>query len=169
MDDDYAIVPEKEVLQMKRDLESLKRNPLSGIDSGSDLITSMNNLTKAINSLIELFQKAAEEIRLEDRSSEAIVKKVEPLFEKIDMLVDQNKKIAKGIVAVADMLEAKQEEKPMQPQMQQQQAPYPRQPMYGPAPMPPYPQMGGYPQPQPLMPRPLPPQPPLGQPRKGLF
>ena len=165
MDDDYAIVPEKEVLQMKRDLESLKRNPLSGIDSGSDLITSMNNLTRAINSLIELFQKAAEEIKLEDKSSEAIVKKVEPLFEKIDMLVDQNKKIAKGIVAVADMLEAKQEERPAP---QQQQAPYPRQPMYGPAPMPPSPPMGAF-QPQPLMPRPLPPQPPLGQPRKGLF
>jgi len=101
---DYAIVPEEEVLKLKKDVEQIKRNPFQAYAS-EDLIESINNLTKAINALLELFKTAAEEMKLEEKEAETIGKKIDPLFSKIDLLVDQNQKIAKGIVAIADMLE----------------------------------------------------------------
>ena len=101
---DYAIVPEEEVLKLKSDVEKIKRNPFQAYGS-EDLIESINNMTKAINSLIELFRTAAEEMKLEERETETIGRRIEPMFAKLDMLVDQNQKIARGVVAVADMLE----------------------------------------------------------------
>lgn len=101
---DYAIVPEEDVLKLKQDVAQIKRNPFQAYGSG-DLIESMNNMTKAINSLIDLFKTAAEEMKFEERETETIGRRMDPLFAKIDLLVDQNQKIARGVVAVADMLE----------------------------------------------------------------
>jgi hypothetical protein len=123
---DYAIVPEEEVLKLKSDVEKIKKNPFQAYGS-EDLIESMNNLTKAINALLELFKSAAEEMKLEERETETIGRKMDPLFSKVDMLFDQNQKIARGIVAVADMLERTSPGKPGW--REEQPAPITPQPM----------------------------------------
>ena len=114
MNDDYAMVPEREFLQMKKDVDQIKKDPLAAYQEKSDLLKAMQDLTKMLGDLNSIFQKATEELRLEERESETIGKKIDPLFERMDMLIEQNKKIAKGIVAVADMLESKvaKEERP---------------------------------------------------------
>ncbi|MEM4336524.1 MAG: hypothetical protein QXG86_00790 [Candidatus Woesearchaeota archaeon] len=105
MGDDFAIVPESEIKELKEQISSIRRNPL-GPYGGQELVESINNLTKAINSLIQLFETAAEELKLEQRESELIVRKIDPLLSRIEAISEQNRKIAQGIVAVADMLEA---------------------------------------------------------------
>ncbi len=177
---DYAIVPEEEVLKLKRDVEQIKKNPFQAYAT-DDFIESVNNLSKAINSLINLFSAAAEEMKLEERETETIGRKMDPLFAKIDMLVDQNQKIARGIVAVADMLStgkpAWREEQPAP--VQQQMQPRPMM-MQGPSgPMAPQrmpsmaPQMGQRPQmgppSVPAPPSPGMPMPPMPVKKKGLF
>ncbi len=153
MADEYALVPEKEVRRLREDIDSIKKNPLGSL-GGNDLVESIKNLNAAINSLTELFKTAAEELKIEERETQTIATKVEPLLEKIDLIMDQNKKIARGIVAVADMLGGVEEEKP---------AFSPRPPVFtsrqGPMMPPSLP-------PPPAMP-PAPPAPPA--PRKGLF
>jgi len=132
-DKDYAIVPEKEFFQMKSDVDKIKKNPFQAYAT-DDFVEAVNNLVKAVNSLTELFRTAAEEMKLEERETETIGRKMDPLFGKIDILVDQNQKIARGIVAVADMLERtgktswreEQQPAPMNPQPMQMQ---PRPPM----------------------------------------
>lgn len=105
MADDFAIVPEKEMSELKAQMDSIRRNPL-GPYGGQDLIESMNNLTRAINSLMQLFQTAAEELKLEERETETITRKIDPMLARIEAISDQNRKIAQGVVAVADMLES---------------------------------------------------------------
>ena len=137
---DYAIVPEEEVNKLKSDMEKLKKNPLQSYGS-DDLIEAMSNLTKAINSMTELFKTAAEEMKFEERETETIGRKMDPMFSKIDMLLDQNQKIARGVVAVADMLSEKpapspaprQETTISSPSMGMQMPQRPMAPMQGPS------------------------------------
>lgn len=152
-DDEYALVPEKEVKRLRDDVDEIKKNPL-GSYGGKDLADNIKNLNNAISSLTELFKNAAEDLKVEERETQTIATKVEPLLEKIDMIIDQNKKIARGIVAVADMLggveeEEKQSFQPRPPAM-------PPRPSFAPGPMPP------------PMPPAAPPAPPAPR-KKGLF
>jgi hypothetical protein len=109
-DDEYAIVSKKEFLMLKRELDKLKKNPLEGSESGENLQASIDNLNKSLNVMLEVFKQAAEDMKLEEHDSEMIGKQIGPIAEKIDTLIDQNQKIAKGIVAVADMVKEKLEE-----------------------------------------------------------
>jgi hypothetical protein len=153
MADEYALVPEKEVRRLRDDIDAIKKNPLGSL-GGNELVESIKNLNAAINSLTELFKTAAEDLKIEERESQTIATKVEPLLEKIDMIMDQNKKIARGIVAVADMIGGAEEEKP---------AFSPRPPAFQPRPA----QMMPPSLPPPPSAPPAPPAPPA--PRKGLF
>lgn len=174
--EDYALVPEKEVMQLKRDVENIKKNPFAAY-GGQDLVESISNLTKSINALIELFRTASQEINLEEREAETVGKKIDPMFEKIDVLLEQNKKIARGVVAVAEMLQSRPVSQPP-PAMQRMEAPpqmpYPQmgQPMMQPRQQmmpqrPQMPPMSSMPS-QPSSSRALPPIPPAPK-KKGLF
>lgn len=76
---------------------------------------SIDNLNNSINSLIKVFKDAGEE--LEKSEPKEIDEKVTPLMQKIAMLEEQNEKIARGIVAVADMLKER-ERRPVYRQQQ---------------------------------------------------
>lgn len=171
-DEDYTLLPEKEFLKLKRDVDAIKKNPLMGL-GGEDLIASISELTKSVNNLLELFKAAAEEIKLEQRESETIAQKIDPLFSKIDEIVEQNKKLAKGIVAIADMLSemktAKPEIKPaavppmpapkVAPPTMFPTRPTPAMPSTPTIPSTPKPSLPPIPPSSPTMPRPLPPPP----------
>jgi len=104
----------------------------------SSLKQSIDNLNNSINSLIKLFREATEQLKIEEHDSEVVDKKISPVIQKITTLEEQNEKIARGIVAVADMLKEKQAPR------------VPQQPMIKPA-MPPVQQL----QPQLMKPEPL--------------
>ncbi len=109
-EDEYAIVSKKEFLTLKKELERLKKNPLEGSESGETLQSSIDNLNKSLNVMLEVFKQAADDLKLEEHDSDTLSKQMGPLGDKIDTLIDQNQKIAKGIVAIADMVKEKLEE-----------------------------------------------------------
>lgn len=108
----YEIMPYKEIAELKRQIQELKSN------TGSDkLLNSINNLTEKMDSLIELFRTAADEMKLEEKDEHFVAKKIEPLIDKLDEIIDQNKTIAEGMVSVAEMVKehtGKAMERPIQ-------------------------------------------------------
>jgi len=162
-DEEYAIVSKSEFMSLKRELDKLKKNPLEGSEQGQNLKDSVDNLNVSLTSMMNVFKEAADEMKLEERDREVIGKKLGPMEEKIDTLVEQNQKIAKGLVAVADMvrekleeLERQQEEEPKEEKKLPDMPPGPMP--VGPAPGPMGPPMA------PLGPPGAPPGPPLGPP-----
>ncbi|MBW2966902.1 hypothetical protein KY362_00290 [Candidatus Woesearchaeota archaeon] len=128
-EDEYAIVSKKEFMQLKKELDRLKKNPLEGSESGENLQDSIDNLNKSLNVMLEVFKQASEDMKLEEHETEMVSKQLGPINEKLETLIDQNQKIAKGIVAVADMVKEKLEEI-------EQAEEHPKLPPLGPAPKP---------------------------------
>jgi hypothetical protein len=160
-EDEYAIVSKKEFLALKKELDRLKKNPLEGSEAGESLQAGIDNLSKSLNVMLEVFKQASEDLKLEEHESETVVKQLGPLSEKIDTLIDQNQKIAKGIVAIADMVKEKLDElveKSEKPRLPPLTAPAPRSspapapsprpfgPPPGPSSIPPLGPPGGLPQ-----------------------
>jgi len=115
MVDDYEIVPEKDFDSLKRDVEKIKNNPLGESTEGKDLKASIDRLNDSITNLLMLFKTASESIKAESHDTEVMSKKILPLFDRVEKLSEQNEKIAKGIVALAEMFDefkAKQQQTP---------------------------------------------------------
>jgi hypothetical protein len=109
-EEEYAIVSKKEFMKLKQEIEKLKKNPLQGSPAGENLQESIEGLNTSLTGMMELFKTAADELKIEERDTHIVSQKLDPLIEKVDTLIEQNQKIAKGIVAVADMVREKLEE-----------------------------------------------------------
>lgn len=96
---DYELIPNKELLRLRKEIDNLK----SGKES-SDVMGSIESLTKSIEELNELFYAATQEMKAEEKSEHVILKKIDPLFEKLEQISEQNTKIAKAIIALTDMI-----------------------------------------------------------------
>lgn len=153
-DDDYEMIPHKEIVDLKKELEKLKKGPAPGAKN------QMENLTNSINNLLSLFKEASSQMHLEEEEANMVSEKLIPIEGKLDQLLDQQQKIAEGIVALADLVkEMKQQQSKPAPVPRPRMAPppgsMPPPPMGAPGPMPPPPRgapQGGLP--------PLPPMPP---------
>jgi hypothetical protein len=146
MEDDYELVASKRISKLKDDLERLRsKNPDTA--SMQQLQESIERLSTNLENILSVFEEAAEEMKLDDKETEVIAQKIDPLMDKLDAIIDQNKKIAQGVVAVADMiseLKSKQGmpqqqkprfvEKPMPPRQQEFRPQMAPQPMMRPAP-----------------------------------
>lgn len=104
-DDGYEIMPYKEVVELKKQICDLQKR--MGDTSSKELMVSMSSLTKSMNDMLKLFSTAAEEMKLEQREEHALTERMGPLLDKINNLEEQNKTIAEGLVAVADMVKDK--------------------------------------------------------------
>ena len=171
-DDDYTLLSSKEVSELKQDMEYLKKNPLGGSHSGKTLQESIDKLNESISELIEIFKEASDMMKAEERESDVIISRIAPIEKRLDELSDQNQKIAKGILAVADMVAEKERSRPQQPiQKPMQMMPPPMMPfaMSRPQNAPKLSPMGGLPSP-PGQSMSLPPlMPPKKEEKKGLF
>ncbi len=183
-DDEYTLLSSKEVSELKQDVDYLKKNPLGGTKSGKSLQESIDKLNDNMETLIEIFKEASDQMKAEERESDVIAKRIQPIEQRLDDLSDQNQKIAKGILAVADMVSAKEQQqqrpRPQQPpQMRPQQQPMQRPAMAAPQQQntptsPRLPPLGGMPPQSPSqgMSMPMPPAPPMPPKRdekKGMF
>ncbi len=70
-----------------------------------------------MDGLSTLFKEASKDIKEEEATATELKEKIEPLINKIDTLEDENKKIAQGILTIADMIKEVEEklERPMAP------------------------------------------------------
>lgn len=107
-DEEYELLPHREILKLRDEVERLKANPVSS--EAANLVTSMNKLNESISRLIHIFEGAEKELAQEYKHSK--------LDEKLGRVVYQNKEIAKGIIAVADLIKKRQIVQPTPPQVQ---------------------------------------------------
>ena len=141
-------MPHDKIEALRNELAHLKGERKATEPQSRDVLEAMQNLTETLDHFMELFQAAIEEMKIEEREEELIVTELRPLHEKLDQILDQNQRIAEGIIAIADLIKnMKDIPKPIAPAMPQFPPPGSR--------IPPRQQFGSLP-PLPPMPR-LPP------------
>lgn len=171
--DNYELVPYKQIQDLKDELKRLKDVP---IPSTKKLQVTMDDLAAKVDRLTAIFEEAGHEIKTEEGGL-TFQEKMKPLLEKMNKILEQNSEIAKGIVAVADLVNelkgrmedgftVKQEESSPNETLMR---PEPQMRSFNPPQMPP--QRMPPPMSAPMGPPGLPPLPPLGnQKRKfGIF
>lgn len=97
--EEYQIVNEDELKKLRSEVEQIKKNPLQDMQSSLTLIESMDRLATQVERLVQLFDQANKE--LYDEYSEGFKDDAK----KLDKLITQNEKIAKGVLAVADLVQ----------------------------------------------------------------
>ncbi len=131
--EDYELMPHKDVLELRDELRKLKMHP-----NEKTLQLSMVELASKVDKLADIFEEAMHEIRIEEGGL-TFQDKMKPLIDRMEKILEQNSQIAEGVVAIADMVSELKElmgggQKPI-PDLGQQQgfAPNPGSP----PPMPP--------------------------------
>jgi hypothetical protein len=163
-EEEYELVPYKEINELKDELHKLKDYP---IPSSKKLQVTMDELAMKLDRMTAILEEASHELHAEEGGM-TFQERMKPLIEKMNKILEQNSEIAKGIVAVADLVEELRgrlesgfmvKEHTGQPEMPQSVA------QMQPPQMPPMQQMGAPEGPQPL-PGLMPPPPPK---KKGFF
>ncbi len=147
---------------MPHDKIEALRNELSRLKGehprlSNDPTEAIQKLTETLDQFMGLLQAAISEMKLEEREEELITTELRPLHDKMEQLLDQNQKIAQGIVAIADMLN-RELAAPKRAPFSLELPP----PLFGS-------ELGQPPLGPPPTARPMPPPPPLAAPKKGLF
>jgi len=94
--DDYELMPKQEIEDLRREVNSLKKNSLIEGDTGRVLIESIDRLTISINRMINILDDAQKDIIDEYQEAKPT--------EKLNQLLDQNEMIANALVAISDKL-----------------------------------------------------------------
>jgi hypothetical protein len=168
--DDYQLMSRKEIGELRDTLKQMKDTGASP-EKNSQIL--MANLQKTMLEMMVLYREAISEMKTEE-GEQSLYKRIEEMQAKIDVLIDQNEKLAEGIVSLADMIKTEGQPRPGQQQFVQQQIPpmpepmlnynpgftqqqHPPQPGYdpnfSPMPQPAGPMMGPAPSPPPPRPR----------------
>jgi hypothetical protein len=113
----YEIMPYKEIVKLKKELEELQKK--AGEAPSRELLKSVDALTKNMDSMLNLFKSAAEEMKLEEAAPskvdlgpvldklDEISGSFEDLSGKVEETLTENKTIAEGVIAVSDSLNEK--------------------------------------------------------------
>ena len=88
-----------ELSLLKNEIEILKKQV--GSPGGH------NQLTGAIQSLNKIFSEASEDLKIDTHDAVLVGDKLDRIIARLEKVEIQNEKIAKGIVALADMIEDK--------------------------------------------------------------
>ncbi len=105
----------KEEIEMLKKKPSLERHEIYKADESDDTKEVMLSLTKSMNSLIRIFKEASNELKMDSHDAVLVSEKLDKIIDRLDKIETQNEKIAKGIIAVADMIEElKQRQVPRQ-------------------------------------------------------
>jgi len=105
--DDYTLMSSKDVSELKQDVNYLKKNPLGGTKAGKSLQDSLDRLNDNIEKLVDIFKEASDMVKMEEHEEKHLLQKIDPIEGRLSNLEAQNEKIAKGILAVADMVSEK--------------------------------------------------------------
>lgn len=137
-----GFVPYKDISELKKEFDEMKgRKDIPA----KELYDAIQKLAQTMADMLEVFGAAAEQMKLEEREYEAEARKHEMIISKLDKLIDQNKTIAEGMIAIVDMVK----ERLPAPAKEKEE------PLFKPAPEPRAfkPQPEWQPKPEPMMPR----------------
>ncbi len=104
MAEDYEFVPYKDISDLKRELEGIKDKKEI---SPRDLHDAVRKLTDTMGNMLGIFAAAAEQLKLEEKEYETENRKHDTIISRLDKLIDQNKTIAEGLVAIVELVKEK--------------------------------------------------------------
>ncbi len=84
-------------------IKQLLRNDVILQKKMTELVLSINNLTKRVDNLVGIFEEAAKNVTSFSENEE-----IKPLLDKLDSLTEQNRVIAKGLIALEQYVRDKQ-------------------------------------------------------------
>ena len=103
-EEEYGVVPYRDISELKRQLENIQdRKDVSS----KDLYGAVKELAATMGDMLEVFGAAADQLKLEEKEYDAENRKHEMIISKLDKLIDQNKTIAEGMVAIVEMVKEK--------------------------------------------------------------
>src|SRR3989338_5887947 len=103
-EEDDGFVSYKNISDLKKELETIQdRKDVSP----KELYEAVHRLADTVSGMLEVFGAASEQMKLEDKGYEAESKKHETIINKLDKLIDQNKTIAEGMVAIVELVKEK--------------------------------------------------------------
>ena len=103
-EEDDGFVSYKNISDLKKELETIQdRKDVSP----KELYEAVHRLADTVSGMLEVFGAASEQMRLEDKGYEAESRKHENIISKLDKLIDQNKTIAEGMVAIVELVKEK--------------------------------------------------------------
>lgn len=102
MADDYEILPHGELEQMRGDIKQIKENPFGQTETGQTMLDAMNNLSTSINRLLSVLESANDEIVRDYEENKT--------SDRMDMIIEQNTKLAEGMVALGELVKNIQQE-----------------------------------------------------------
>ncbi len=164
--EDYEILPQKEIQELKDELRKLKEFEIT---PSKKMQVSLVELNNKLDKLLSIFEEATTALQVEEGGL-SFKDKMRPLAEKMNKILEQNSEIAQGIVAVADLVRDLRDDIGKGPMMKEQSIePTPPMPMgQGPMGPPMMPRPGGMPPMPGMMPPGLPPPPPQRRRRFGI-
>lgn len=115
---DYEIIPLEEVQKLKKEIQRLKAEKTSSPSSG--IAGSLDRLANSLEKLFKIFEVAATEIEQDRLNEKTFEERIQPLVNKLRSIEQQNKDIADGVLALADIVKQKS---PPQPTKQAQEVP----------------------------------------------
>ena len=98
--DEYEILPEKDIQNLKDELRKLKDFEIM---PSKKLGVQLIELNTKLDKLLSIFEEATTALQLEEGGM-SFKDKMKPLVEKMNKILEQNSEIAQGIVAVADLV-----------------------------------------------------------------
>ncbi|MBS3135645.1 hypothetical protein J4401_01675 [Candidatus Woesearchaeota archaeon] len=162
---DERITPYSDIADSKKQVNKIQANPNPSSDQ---LIMTVQHLTRSMGSMLELFRTAAEEMKLEEKEEHAVAQQITPLLRKLDEMMEQNKVIAEGMVALADLVKERIPSPGMEMPRPKANSPFDTPPFPKPA-MPPIPQQPFFQPPPQMQFQPAAPPPAEPAKKKGLF
>ena len=98
------LISYKDISELRKELDGMREKKDI---SARDIHDAMRKLADTMGSMLEVFGAAAEQMKLEEKENESESKKHEIIVYKLDKLLDQNKTIAEGMVAIVEMFKEK--------------------------------------------------------------
>jgi hypothetical protein len=98
--EDYEILPQKEIQELKEELRKLKEFEIT---PSKKMGVQLVELNTKLDKLLSIFEEATTALQLEEGGL-SFKEKMRPVVEKMNKILEQNSEIAQGIVAVADLV-----------------------------------------------------------------
>lgn len=98
--EDYEILPQKEIQELKNELQKLKEFEIT---PSKKMQVSLVEVNAKLDKLLSIFEEAMTALQLEEGGL-SFKEKMKPVAEKMNKILEQNSEIAQGIVAVADLV-----------------------------------------------------------------
>jgi len=98
--DNFELVPLRQIQELREELKKLKKAPLP---SPQKLDISLGEVSEKMDKLISIFEEAGHQIKVHEGDL-GFKEQFGDVSKRLDKVLEQNQEIAKGIVAVADLL-----------------------------------------------------------------